>query len=249
MIFYNIRRLLSYTRRAVDDYSLIEENDKIAVGISGGKDSMALLCALIDMRRFYPKKYDICAITVDMGFEGSDFSSVAEFCQKNDVEYILIKTELADIIFNKRKESNPCSLCSKMRRGILNEEAKKAGCNKLALGHHFDDVVDTFMLNLIHEGRLGSFSPYTYLDRSDMALIRPFIYVHEKDIKYFMRRNEVPVVESLCPEDKKTEREEAGILADELEKRYKGFKHRVFGALQKADIDGYGKKKKEEDTI
>lgn len=237
--FNNIRRLLSHVRRAVDDYGMIEDGDRIAVGLSGGKDSTALLCVLMDMRRFYPKKYELVGITVDMGFEGMDFSPFEKFCSDNGIEYVRVKTQLAHIIFEERKESNPCSLCAKMRRGILHDAVLEAGCNKIALGHHFDDVVDTFMLNLIHEGRLGSFSPVTYLSRKNITMIRPLIYTPEKDIRYFVNRNDIPVVTSLCPEDGHTEREEIHQYIAELDRKYKGFKHRAFGAIQKAHIDGY----------
>ena len=149
------KRILSFTRRAVDDYGMIDEGDRIAVGISGGKDSLALLETLAEMHRFYPKKYEIVAITVDMGFDGSDFSEVAELCRRIGVKYIVEKTDIAKIIFDVRKESNPCSLCAKMRRGSLHAAAVKEGCNKIALGHHFDDAIETFMMNLFFEGRLG----------------------------------------------------------------------------------------------
>ena len=170
-----LQRILSFTRRAVDDYHMIEAGDKIAVGISGGKDSMTLLAALAAMRRFYPIPYELCAITVDMGFEESDFSPVAAFCEQLGVEYRIVPTDIAKIIFDIRKEPNPCSLCSKMRRGVLHSTAKEMGAKRVALGHHFDDAVDTFMLNLFFEGRIGCFSPVSYLSRSDIYLIRPLI--------------------------------------------------------------------------
>jgi len=239
MEFNNIRRLLSYTRRAVDEYNMIDDGDKIAVGVSGGKDSIALLCSLIALSRFYPKSYSLTAITVDMGFEGMDFSPVADFCAENNIAFKQVKTTLADVIFNERKESNPCSLCAKMRRGILHDAAKEEGCNKIALGHHFDDVIETFMLNLFHEGRIGSFSPVTYLSRKDLYMIRPLIYAPEKDIRYFINRNELPLITNLCPEDGHTERENIKQMINIYDKQYKGLKHRIFGALQKSHIDGY----------
>lgn len=241
MEFNSIRRILSYMRRCVDDYGMIDDNDKIAIGLSGGKDSAALLCGLRDLKRFYPKKFDIMAISIDMGFPGADYSAAQRFCDELGVEYIVRKTNIAEVIFDIRKESNPCSLCAKMRRGILNETAHDAGCNKVALGHHYDDVVDTFMLNLIHEGRIASFSPVTYLSRTDITVIRPLSYCPEKDIKYFTRKNELPISPSLCPEDKHTEREHAKELIDSLDKQYKGVRHRIFGAMQKQDISGWGK--------
>ena len=234
-----MKRLLSFVRRAVDDYSMIEDGDRIAVGISGGKDSLALLSALCEMRRFYPKKYELVAITVDMGFEGSDYSRIKDFCSVRGVEYVIEPTQIAKIIFDVRQESNPCSLCAKMRRGSLHAAAVAYGCNKVALGHHYDDAVETFMMNLFFEGRLGCFSPKSYLSNRQITLIRPMLYAMEKDVIYFARRQELPVVESLCPEDHATERENMKNLLAELEKSNKGLKHRIFKAMCKAEIDGF----------
>ncbi len=177
------RRLLSYLRRAVEDYDMIAPGDRIAVGISGGKDSLALLCGLAALRLFYPHPFELVALTVDMGFPGTDYSEVEALCRELDVPYHVKKTEIATIIFDIRKEKNPCSLCAKMRRGVLHSTAKELGCNKVALGHHFDDVVETFMLNLFHEGRIGCFQPVTYLSRADITLIRPLVYMPEKDVR------------------------------------------------------------------
>lgn len=234
-----MKRLLSFVRRAVDDYALIDEGDSIAVGVSGGKDSLALLAALAEMRRFYPKKYRVVAITVDMGFEGGDYSEVEEFCRRLHVEYRIVKTEIAKIVFDVRKESNPCSLCAKMRRGSLHAEAQAAGCNKVALGHHYDDAVETFMMNLLFEGRLGCFSPKSFLSNRRITLIRPLLYATEKDVQYFARKSNLPVVASLCPEDHATERENMKNLLAELERTNKGVKHRIFHAMCKAEIDGF----------
>ena len=236
----NIKRVLSYTRRAVDDYSMIQDGDKVAVGISGGKDSLTLLCALADLRRFYPKKFDLCAVTVDMGFETPmDFSPIQKLCDELEVPYHVTKTEIAKIIFDVRKESNPCSLCAKMRRGVLHNTAKELGCNRVALGHHFDDVVDTFMLNLFFEGRLGCFQPVTYLSRADLHLIRPMIYMPEKDVRYFASKAQLPVIKSPCPADGNTERAEIGKLLADLDRQHKGLRYRIFGAIQRAGIDGF----------
>ena len=230
------KHLLSYVRRAVDDYNMIEEGDRIAVGISGGKDSLTLLAALAGLRRFYPKKFDIVAITEDMGFEGSDFSAIAALCEKLQVEY---KTDIAKIVFDIRKESSPCSLCAKMRRGALNGSAKKFGCNKVALGHHYDDAVETFMLNLFFEGRIGCFRPVTYLSRMDVTVIRPMIYMPEKDVRAYAAAAELPVTKSLCPADGNTQREEMKNLLQELDKSNKGLKYRIFGAIRRGEIDGW----------
>lgn len=234
-----MKRMLSFVRRAVDDYGMIEENDRIAVGISGGKDSLTLLATLAELRRFYPKKFDIVAITVDMGFEGSDFSQVSELCRRLKVEYRIVKTDIAKIIFDVRKEKNPCSLCAKMRRGSLHKEAVDAGCNKVALGHHYDDAVETFMMNLFFEGRLGCFSPVSYLSNRRITLIRPLIYATEKDVAYFIKKRPLPVVISLCPEDHATERENMKNLLSDLERGNKGLKHRIFHAMCAHEIDGF----------
>ncbi len=245
---YDTRRLLSFVRQACQHYDMISDGDRIAVGVSGGKDSLALLIALSQMRRFYPKKYSVIAITVDMGFGGMDFTCISELCRELDVEYVTVKSEIAHVIFDVRKESNPCALCAKMRRGVLHDAAKANNCNKVALGHHFDDVTDTFMLNLIHEGRLGTFSPVTYLSRKDITLIRPLIYAKEKDIRYFITHNGIPVVTSTCPEDKHTEREEVKKMIAELDKKYDGFSHRLMNAIEKAHLDGFSPCEKERRT-
>ena len=233
----NTKLLLSYTRRAVDDYSMIEEGDKIAVGVSAGKDSLALLCALSQLRRFYPKKFELIGITVDMGFDGMDFSPIKKFCEELEAEYHVVPTQISKIIFDVRKESNPCSLCAKMRRGALHTAAKELGCNKVALGHHFDDVVETFMLNLFYEGRLGCFQPVTYLSRIDLHVIRPLIYMPEKDVRYFANKVSLPVISSPCPADKNTERENMKQLLASIEKENKGLRYRIFGAIQRGEID------------
>ena len=235
-----MKRMLSYTRRGVDDYNMIEDGDKIAVGISGGKDSLALLCSLAYLRRFYPKKFELIAITIDMGFEEKmDFSPVKELCETLDVPYYIIPTEISKIIFDVRKESNPCSLCAKMRRGALHNAAKELGCTTVALGHHFDDVVETFMLNLFFEGRLGCFSPVTYLSRVDLRVIRPLLYMPEKDVVEFAKKNALPVVESKCPADKTTEREEMKTLLRTLERENRGLRYRIFGAICRGELDGF----------
>ncbi len=243
-----MKRLLSFVRRAVDDYGMIDEGDRIAVGISGGKDSLTLLETLAEMRRFYPKKYEIVAITVDMGFDGTDFSEIAEFCRRLKVEYRVVKTDIAKIIFDVRKEANPCSLCAKMRRGSLHAEAQEANCNKVALGHHYDDAVETFMMNLFFEGRLGCFSPVTYLSNRKITLIRPLIYTKEKDVLYFTRKRNLPIIISPCPEDHATERENMKILLAELERENKGLKHRVFTAMTRGEISGFKNTRKYPDA-
>lgn len=240
-----MQRMLSFVRKAVEDYKMIDENDKIVVGVSGGKDSLAVLCALAHMRIFYPKKYDVIAVTIDNGFKGQDehsFDSVKKLCDEINVEYVIKKTQIAEIIFDERKETNPCSLCAKMRRGALHDACKELGANKLALGHNFDDAVETFFMNLTFEGRLGCFKPVTYLSRKDLTVIRPLIYANERDIKGFIRRRGLEVVKSSCPADKTTKREEIKDLLKYLEKDYKNLRKQIFGAMQRADLDDWGKK-------
>ena len=235
----DLRRVLSYVRRAAEDYDMIQEGDRIAVGVSAGKDSLTLLCALAEMRRFYPKRYELMAITIDMGFEGMDFSPIAKLCEELNVPYHIIKTDIYDIIFNIRKEKSPCALCAKMRRGVLNNSARDLGCNVVALGHHYDDVVDTFMLNLFFEGRIGCLQPVTYLSRKDITLIRPMIYMPEKDVRYCASHSELPVVKSTCPADGNTERAEMQKLLTGLERTYPGLRYRIFGAIQRGEVDGF----------
>ena len=234
-----MKRLASFVRRAVDDYNLIDDGDRIAVGVSGGKDSLVLLEVLAHMRRFYPKKYEIVAVTVDMGFPSADFSEIREFCKRIKVEYRIAKTEIAKIVFDVRKEPNPCSLCAKLRRGALHAEAQAANCNKVALGHHYDDAVETFMMNLFFEGRIGCFSPKSYLSNRKITLIRPLVYAQEKDVLYFVRKRKLPIAKNPCPEDHATERENVKNLLAELEKDNKGLKHRIFTAMCRGNIDGF----------
>ena len=234
-----MKRVLSFVRRGIDDYGMINEGDKVAVGVSAGKDSLTLLCALAQLKRFYPKKFELVAITVDMGFEGADFSKIKKLCDEFDVEYHIVPTQISKIIFDVRKEKNPCSLCAKMRRGALYNYAKQIGCTSVALGHHFDDVVETFMLNLFYEGRIGCFQPVTYLSNTDITLIRPMIYMPEKDIRYFSSKNCLPVVKSPCPADGNTEREEMKQLLHGLERENKGLRYRIFGAIQRGEVDGF----------
>ena len=235
----HMKRVLSYVRRAIDDYDMIAEGEKIAVGVSAGKDSLTLLCAMAELRRFYPKKFSLCAITVDMGFDGADFSQIKALCRTLDVPYHIIPTQISKVIFDIRKEKNPCSLCAKMRRGALYNAARELGCSRVALGHHFDDVVETFMLNLFFEGRLGCFQPVTYLSNTDITLIRPMIYMPEKDVRYFSSKAELPVMKSPCPADGNTEREEMKQLLARLERENKGLRYRIFGAIQRGEIDGF----------
>ena len=234
-----LQRILSHLRRAVDTYGMIGAGDKIAVGVSGGKDSLTLLAGLARLREFYPEKFEITAITVDGGFGGLDLTGVQSFCESLGVEYHIVPANIKQIVFDIRKEKNPCSLCSKLMHGALNRAAKNLVCNKVALAHHLDDSAETFILNLIYESRIGSFSPVTYLDRIGLTLIRPLIYAPEKEIRAFARNFNLPVAQSPCPVDGKTKREDAKILLGELSRKYKNFKYNIFSAMEKAEIDGY----------
>lgn len=234
-----LQQVYSYVRKAVDDYHMIEEGDKIAVGISGGKDSLTLLYALSGLRRFYPKKFDIHAVTVDLGFNNMNLTKIEELCKELQVEYTIVKTDIAQIIFEDRKESNPCSLCAKMRKGALNEAIKKAGCSKVAYGHHKDDVVVTMLMSLIYEGRFHTFSPVTYLDRMDLTVIRPLMYMNESDVIGFVHKYEVPVLKSACPVDGYTKRQYVTDLLAQLNRENPGVKERMFSAIQNGSMEGW----------
>ena len=234
-----LQQLLSFTRKAVDENQMIEAGDKIAVGISGGKDSLTLLYALAGLRRFYPKPFDLIAITVDLGYEKFHTEKIEALCQELDVPYHVVKTDIARILFEERKESNPCSLCAKMRKGALNEAVKKLGCNKVAYAHHKDDIVETMILSLIFEGRFHSFSPKSYLDRMDLTVIRPMMYVNEADVIGFQRKYELPVEKSRCPVDGLTKRQYAKDLIHQLELDHPGAKQRMFTAIINGNIEGW----------
>ena len=227
-----MQKLLGLMRRCIDDYDMIKEGDRIAVGVSGGKDSLVLLQLLAGLRKFFNKSFDLEAITIDMGL-GMDYSGIAALCQQLEVPYHLIKTEIGPIIFEHRKEKNPCSLCSKMRRGALNQAILDLGFNKLALGHHYDDAVETFVMSLIYEGRISCFQPVTDLDRTGIVQIRPMLYIHEKTVDNFAKRMELPVTENRCPVDKSTKREEIKQLVYDLSQTYPDLKDRIFGAMQR----------------
>ena len=227
-----MQRLIGLVRRCIEDYRMIEEGDRIAVGVSGGKDSLALLAFLAELRKYHNKSFEIEAITIDMGL-GMDYSAIENWCKSLDVPYTRVETLIGPIIFEHRKEKNPCSMCSKMRRGALNQALLDRGLNKLALGHHYDDAVETFMMSLLYEGRISCFQPVTNLDRMGVIQIRPMLYIHEKSIDNFVARAGLPVLENRCPVDKSTKREEIKQLVFELSKTYPDLKERVFGAMQR----------------
>ena len=234
-----LQRLLSYTRKAVDEYQMIEEGDHIAVGISGGKDSLTLLYALHGLKRFYPKHFDLSAITIDLGYEGFNLSPIQELCKEMEVPYTIVKSDIYNILFNIRKESNPCSLCAKMRKGALNEAIKALGCNKVAYAHHKDDIIETMLLSLIFEGRFHSFSPRTYLDRMDLTVIRPIMFVDEMDVIGFQHKYNLQVVKSKCPVDGYTKRQYAKELVRQLNTEHPGAKERMFHAILSGEIPGW----------
>lgn len=227
-----LQRVLSEVRKAVDDYRMIAEGDKIAVGISGGKDSLTLLYALSSLRRFYPHPFELVAVTVDLGFANLDLSEIKKLCEKLEVPYTVVKTQIGQIVFEQRQENNPCALCAKMRKGALNEAMKQLGCNKIAYAHHMDDVAETMMLSLLYEGRFHTFSPVTYLDDTGLTVIRPLIYMKEADVIGFVRKYEVPVVKSPCPADGHTKREYVKQLLKQLNTENPGVKQRMFTAIQ-----------------
>lgn len=244
-----LQQVLSLTRKAVDDYHMIEAGDHIAVGISGGKDSLTLLYALQGLRRFYPAAFTLSAVTVDLGFGNLDLSGIEKLCRELDVPYHIVKTEIGKIIFDDRKESNPCSLCAKMRKGALNDAMKALGCNKVAYAHHKDDVVETMMMSLIYEGRFHTFRPVTYLDRTGITVIRPLIYMNEADVVGFVRKNNVPVVKSPCPADGHTKRETVKHLVQQINLEAPGVKERMFTAILGGKIDGWEKPEKRSKTV
>lgn len=234
-----LQRLLSHVRKAVDDYSLIDDGDSIAVGISGGKDSLTLLYALNSLKRFYPNHFDIHAVTVDLGFNNLNLGPICSLCDFLNVQYTIIHTEIAKIVFEDRKETNPCSLCAKMRKGALNEAIKKLGCNKVAYAHHKDDVVETMLLSLIYEGRFHTFAPKTYLDRMDLTVIRPLLYVKEADVIGFTNKMKLPVCKSPCPADGHTRREYAKEMLKKLEHENPGTRERMFTAIVNSGMHGW----------
>lgn len=226
-------------RRAVDDYDMIQAGDKVAVGVSGGKDSMLLLAALNHLKSFYPRPFELEAITIELGFEGMDFSPVAELCRRLGVPYTRLKADIKEIVFDVRKEDNPCSLCAKMRRGALNDAIKAQGISKLALGHHFDDAVETFMMSLLFEGRLSCFRPVTYMDRSGVTQIRPLVYAGEQKISRLAEELNLPIVENSCPQDKASKRHEIKTLLGTLSGSYPDMKSKIFGAMQRLPLPGW----------
>ena len=236
-----MQHILSTVRQAVDKYGMIEENDTVAVGLSGGKDSIALLASLDRLKNFYPKKFSVVGISVDMGFDDAEdiYAPVREFCAEHEIPYHIEKTKIKEIVFDVRKEKNSCSLCAKLRRGALVSCAKELGAGKLALGHHLDDAAETFMLTLVNEGRIGCYSPVTVYEDTDVTVIRPLIYTREADIRSLVKKENLPVVKSPCPEDGNTDRAEIKNVIRELEINHRGLKKRIITAMEKRGLDGW----------
>lgn len=241
-----LQQILSPLRKAVDDYEMIKEGDKIAVGLSGGKDSLTLLCALAGLRRFYPQKFELVAVTVDMGldYDIAEINALKEFCKNLNVEYHIEKTQIAEVVFDIKKEKSPCSLCANMRRGALNSTAVKLGCNKVALGHHGDDLIETFMLSLTYEGRLSTFSPVTYLERANLTVIRPMIYLREYQVQSFSK--DLPVLHNPCPVNHKTQREYVKNLLNDIKKEIPFVQDNMLNALTHPERHNLPKKPKKD---
>ena len=235
-----MQKMMGLMRRCIDDYHMIKAGDRIAVGVSGGKDSLTLLTVLAALRAYYPKPFELEALSIDMGLGGMDFAPVEALCRKLDVPFTLRHTEIGKIIFDYRKEKNPCSMCAKMRRGALNDLISEHGFNKVALGHHFDDAVETMLMSLLYEGRIGCFEPVTYLSRTGVTQIRPMLYVGEQAIEHFAARMQLPVVHNTCPADKHTKRQEVKELIVTLQAQYPDLKTKIFGAMQRLPLPKWG---------
>ena len=233
-----MQRILSHMRKAIEKYNMIEENDKIAICLSGGKDSITMLHAFKALQRFYPKKFNIIAISIDPGFEFFDTDFLQNMCNELEIPLFIEKSNAKEIVFDIRKEKNPCSLCANLRRGIINSVAIREGCNKIALGHNEDDVLETFLLNLFYTGSINTFSPVSYMDRSKITLIRPLIYTSEKDTRRFVRKNNLEVMPKVCPMDGTSKREDMKQLIFTLTKSIPMIRANLFGAIQ-SNLDGW----------
>jgi len=240
-----IQKLMSITRKGLDDFQMVKEGETIVVGVSGGKDSLALVTALSHLSRFHPKRFTVKAVTVDLGFPDADFSPIARYLEDLGVEHRVVKTEIGKVVFDVRKEKNPCSLCAKMKRAVLCEAVREMGSRTLALAHHRDDLIDTFLLNLFYAGRIDTFLPVTKLDQTGVTVIRPFVYAQEKELVYFCGKNPMPVCPSGCPADKMTTREEIKDLLRVLQKENPDIKAKLFGAISRAGLLA----RRENDTI
>lgn len=236
-----LQKIIGACRKAIDDYNMIDDGDKVAIGLSGGKDSIALLYSLYYLKKFYPKKFDIMAITIHPGLENFKTDKLEELCKNLGVEYVVYNSNIAKVVFDIRKEENPCSLCANMRRGMLNSVAIENGCNKIALGHHSDDVIETFLMSLLLNGKIHTFAPVTYLSRSDVKTIRPMIYVDEKQVRAVSRDLKFPVADKSCPMDGFSKREYMKDLIKNVRKDIPNVKKHIMGAIKRSNIDGWSK--------
>ena len=234
-----MQHILSLVRRCVEDYHMIQAGETVAVGVSGGKDSVLTLCALARLREFYPQPFDVVAITIDSGTPGMDFSPIAALCRELDVPYYLEHVPIYEVVFEARQEKNPCSLCAKFRRGALSTKLNELGVSKIALGHHYDDAVETMLMSLFIEGRISCFQPVTYLDRTKVTQIRPLLYVQEREVRGAVKRLGLPVVENPCPANGSTKREEMKELIRDLDEKFPGVKKKIFGAMQRYPLYGW----------
>lgn len=239
-----MQEILGLVRRCIEDYDMIQQGETVAVGVSGGKDSLLTLAALARLKNFYPKHFDLVALTIDGGTPGMDFTPVSDFCKELGVEYMRVEVPIYEIVFEDRKEPNPCSLCAKLRRGALNTAITQRGIKKIALGHHYDDAVETYLMNMLFEGRIGCFQPVTYLSRMDVTQIRPLLYVREKQVRSAVNRLQLPVVHNPCPLNGASRRQEVKELIAELEKKYPDLKQKIFGGMQRYPLEGWGTVKK-----
>lgn len=234
-----MQKILGYLRKAIEHYNMIDEGDKIAVALSGGKDSTTLLMGLKALQRFYPKHFELIAISVNPGFEFFDTSFLKDLCSNLDIEFVEAKSHIKEIVFDIRKERSPCSLCANLRRGILNSTAIEYGCNKLALGHNEDDVLETFFLNMFYAGNLSTFAPVSYMDRSKITLIRPLIYAPEKEIRKFIKREDIQVMPKNCPMDGVSKREDMKEMLYKLSVKIPNVRANLIGAIKRAGINGW----------
>ena len=240
-----MQHILSLVRRCVEDYDMIDAGETVAVGVSGGKDSVLTLAALAQLRRFYPKRFDVAAVTIDSGTPGMDFSPIADLCRQLEVPYYVEPVPIYEVVFEARREKNPCSLCAKFRRGALSTKLNELGISKIALGHHYDDAVETMLMSLFIEGRVSCFQPVTYLDRTGVTQIRPMLYVQEREVRGAVRRLGLPVVENPCPANGSTKREEMKALLRELDRQFPGVKKKIFGAIQRYPLYGWSREERQ----
>ena len=234
-----MQQILGYMRKAIDEYNMIEDGDKIAVALSGGKDSISMLMGFKNLQRFYPKKFDIIAVSINPGFEFFDTELLKNICNKIDVPLFIEETHSKEIVFDIRKEKNPCSLCANIRRGALNSAAIRERCNKIALGHNQDDLIETFILNLFYTGNISTFAPVSYMDRSKLTLIRPLVFAPEKDIKKFIKKNNIDIMPKTCPMDGYSKREDIKKLIHDLSIDIPVLKSNLFGAIKRSNINGW----------